>query len=88
MQRGSTTRKLAGKRVDRGRRILLRDREFHAYFAAQQGTPFGYSIETVAIGWQVYGLHHPPRHRLGRARAVRAAVAPRDSRRNAEGKLG
>jgi MFS family permease len=41
-------------------RLLLRDREFLAYFAARQGARLGYSIETVAIGWQVYGLRHSP----------------------------
>jgi hypothetical protein len=39
-------------------RALLRDREFAAYFAARQGARLGYSIETVAIGWQIYGLRH------------------------------
>jgi hypothetical protein len=38
----------------------LRDREFVAYFAARQGGQLGYSIETVAIGWQIYGLRHNP----------------------------
>jgi len=41
-------------------RELLRDREFVAYFAARQGGQLGYSIETVAIGWQIYGLRHNP----------------------------
>ena len=41
-------------------RELLRDREFLAYFAARQGARLGYSIETVAIAWQVYGLRHSP----------------------------
>jgi len=41
-------------------RELLRDREFLAYFAARQGAQLGYSIETVAIGWQIYGLRHQP----------------------------
>ena len=41
-------------------RKLLRDREFLAYFAARQGARFAYSIETVAIAWQVYGLRHSP----------------------------
>jgi hypothetical protein len=39
-------------------RALLGDREFVAYFAARQGARLGYSIETVAIGWQIYGLRH------------------------------
>jgi len=39
-------------------RELLRDREYLAYFLARQGARLGYSIETVAIGWQVYGLRH------------------------------
>jgi len=39
-------------------RELLRDREFLAYFAARQGAQLAYSIEAVAIGWQVYGLRH------------------------------
>ncbi len=41
-------------------RELLREREFLAYFAARQGARLGYSIETVAIAWQVYGLRHSP----------------------------
>jgi predicted MFS family arabinose efflux permease len=48
--------------VPKGVRVreLLRDREFLAYFAARQGAQLAYSIETVAIGWQVYGLRHRP----------------------------
>ena len=41
-------------------RELLRDREFVAYFAARQGGQLAYSIETVAIGWQIFGLRHNP----------------------------
>ncbi|MGR4065757.1 MAG: MFS transporter [Vulcanimicrobiaceae bacterium] len=41
-------------------RDLLRDREFFGYFVARQGTQLGYSIETVAIAWQIYGLRHNP----------------------------
>jgi MFS family permease len=41
-------------------RDLLRDRQFVAYFAARQGGRLGYSIETVAIAWQIYGLRHSP----------------------------
>lgn len=39
---------------------VMRDREFLAYFAARQGSQLGYGIETVAIGWQIYGLRHNP----------------------------
>lgn len=39
-------------------RELLRDREYLAYFLARQGARLGYSVETVAIAWQIYGLRH------------------------------
>lgn len=39
-------------------RELLRDREYLAYFLARLGARLGYSVETVAIGWQIYGLRH------------------------------
>jgi hypothetical protein len=39
-------------------RELLRDREYLAYFLARQGARLGYSVETVAVGWQIYGLRH------------------------------
>ncbi|HEY5257072.1 MAG TPA: MFS transporter [Candidatus Baltobacteraceae bacterium] len=39
-------------------RELLRDREYLAYFVARQSARFGYSIESVAIGWQIYTLRH------------------------------
>ena len=41
-------------------RELLREREFVAYFLARQSSGLAYSIETVAIGWQVFGLRHRP----------------------------
>ncbi len=39
-------------------RELLRDREYFAYFLARQGSRLGYSVESGAIGWQIYGLRH------------------------------
>lgn len=39
-------------------RELLRDREYLAYFVARQSARFGYSIESVAVGWQIYTLRH------------------------------
>jgi hypothetical protein len=39
-------------------RELLHDREYLAYFIARQSVRLAYSIETVAIGWQIYGLRH------------------------------
>ena len=39
-------------------RELLRDREYLAYFLARQGARLAYSVETVAVGWQIYGLRH------------------------------
>jgi len=39
-------------------RALFSDREFLAYFLASQGSRLAYSIETVAVGWQIYGLRH------------------------------
>jgi hypothetical protein len=39
-------------------RELLHDREYLAYFIARQSARLAYSIETVAIGWQIYGLRH------------------------------
>ncbi len=39
-------------------RELLRDREYLAYFLARLSARLAYSVETVAIGWQVYGLRH------------------------------
>jgi MFS family permease len=39
-------------------RELLRDREYLAYFVARQSARLGYSIESVAIGWQIYTLRH------------------------------
>jgi len=41
-------------------RELARDREFVAYFAARQTAGLAYSVETVAIGWQIYTLRHNP----------------------------
>lgn len=39
-------------------RDLFSDRDFVAYFCARQGARLAYSIEGVAIGWQIYGLRH------------------------------
>jgi MFS family permease len=39
-------------------RELFRDREFLAYFFARQNSRLAYSIEAVAISWQIYGLRH------------------------------
>ena len=41
-------------------RELVGDREFLAYFAARQTAGLAYSVETVAIGWQIYMLRHNP----------------------------
>jgi MFS family permease len=39
-------------------RALLREPDFVAYFIALQGSRLAFSIEAVAIGWQIYGLRH------------------------------
>jgi MFS family permease len=41
-------------------RSLLRERDFLAYFIARQSSILAGSIETVAIGWQVFSLRHQP----------------------------
>jgi MFS family permease len=41
-------------------RELFADRDFVAYFLARQGSSFAYRIESVAIGWQVFGLRQQP----------------------------
>jgi MFS family permease len=41
-------------------RELAKDREFLAYVGARQTAELAYTIETVAVGWQVYGLRHQP----------------------------
>lgn len=41
-------------------RDLVSDREFVAYFAARQTASLAYSVEAVAIGWQIYMLRHNP----------------------------
>jgi MFS family permease len=39
-------------------RELFRRKEFIAYFVGRQSAQLAFSIESVAIGWQVYGLRH------------------------------
>ncbi len=41
-------------------RQLFGDREFLAFFLARQSVSLAYSIESVAIGWQIYNLRHLP----------------------------
>lgn len=41
-------------------RQLFRERDFLAYFIARQSVVLAYSIESAAIGWQIYALRHRP----------------------------
>ncbi|MBV8263349.1 MAG: MFS transporter, partial [Candidatus Eremiobacteraeota bacterium] len=37
---------------------FLNERGFRAYFLAAQSSQLGSTIESVAIGWQIYSLRH------------------------------
>lgn len=41
-------------------RRLFRERDFLAYFIARQSSVLAFSIESVAIGWQIFALRHRP----------------------------
>jgi MFS family permease len=41
-------------------RRLFRQRDFLAYFVARQSSVLAFSIESVAIGWQIFALRHRP----------------------------
>lgn len=41
-------------------RQLFGERDFRAYFVARQSSVLAYSIEAVAIGWQIFSLRHQP----------------------------
>ncbi|HXW51680.1 MAG TPA: MFS transporter [Candidatus Acidoferrales bacterium] len=41
-------------------RRLFGERDFVAYFVARQSSVLAFSIETVAIGWQIFALRHRP----------------------------
>ncbi|MBC5825967.1 MAG: MFS transporter [Candidatus Eremiobacteraeota bacterium] len=41
-------------------RQLFRERDFLAFFIARQSVILAYSIESAAIGWQIYSLRHRP----------------------------
>ena len=47
-----------GRRIPLAVRQLFGEREFLAFFLARQSLSLGYSIEAVAIGWQIYNLRH------------------------------
>ncbi len=41
-------------------RRLFRERDFLAYFVARQSSVLAFSIESTAIGWQIFALRHRP----------------------------
>lgn len=41
-------------------RRLFRERDFLAYFLARQSSVLAFSIESTAIGWQIFALRHRP----------------------------
>ncbi len=64
----------------------LRLREFRLFWLAILAMRFANQMVAVAVGWQVYSLHHHPLDlRPDRPGGVPAAAAPRAARRSARG---